>query len=132
MRFAPFKLIAIVNRFDLRDGGVHGIKGSPVGEGRYVFCLINSTCNAALKMGVIFEFGVNKPNTCDAKKAWAQQWVNLKDLPIGSSQYNQALQNITDQYSLCGTNPIRPNQSSLDQLRTNEKRYLPPTPEYGK
>ena len=69
MRFAPFKLIAIVNRFDLRDGGVHGIPGSAVGEGRYVFCLINSTCNAALKMGVILEFGVNKPNTCDARES---------------------------------------------------------------
>jgi hypothetical protein len=120
MRFAPFKLLAIVNRFDLREGGVHGITGIPVGEGRYVFGLINSTCNAALKMGVILEFGVNKPNTCDAKKAWAQQWVDLRNLTIGSSQYNQALQNITDQYTLCGTNPSRPNQSSLDQLRTNE------------
>src|SRR6476660_6929303 len=65
MRFAPYKLLAIVDRFDLREGGVHGITGSPVGEGRYVFGLINSTCNAALKMGIIFEFGVNKPNTCD-------------------------------------------------------------------
>ncbi|HEY6978046.1 MAG TPA: hypothetical protein VH396_17220 [Chitinophagaceae bacterium] len=120
MRFAPFKLLAIVDRFDLREGGVHGITESSVGEGRYVFGLINSTCNAALKMGIILEFGVNKPNTCDAKKAWAQQWVALKDLTIGSSQYNQALQNITDQYTLCGTNPGRPNQSSLDQLRTNE------------
>src|SRR5437868_4978684 len=80
MRFAPFKLLAIVNRFDLRDGGLHGIPGSAVGEGRYVFCLINSACNAALKMTVILEFGVNKPNTCDARKAWAQQWVNLKEI----------------------------------------------------
>jgi len=92
-----------------------------VGEGRYVFGLINSTCDAALKMGVIFEFGVNKTNTCDARKAWAQQWVNLKNLPIGSAQYNQALQNITNQYTLCGSSPTRPNQSSLDQLRTNEQ-----------
>jgi hypothetical protein len=120
MRFAPFKLIAIVNRFDLRDGGVHGIKESAVGEGRYVFCLINSACNAALKMTVILEFGVNKPNTCDARRTWAQQWVSLRDLTIGSPAYNQALQNITDQYSLSGTSPNRPNQSSLDQLRTNE------------
>jgi len=121
MRFAPFKLLAIVNRFDLRDGGLHGIPGSAVGEGRYVFGLINSTCNAASKMGVILEFGVNKVNTCDARKAWAQQWVNLKDLTIGSPEYNQALQNITDQYSRCGSNPNKPNQSSLDQLRTNEQ-----------
>jgi len=130
MRFAPFKLIAIVNRFDLRDGGIHGIAGSPVGEGRYVFCLINSTCTDALKMGVIFEFGINKPirSTCDVKKTWAQQWVALKDLTIGSSEYNQALQKITDQYTLCGTNPNKPNQSSLDQLRTNEIALSPGSP----
>jgi hypothetical protein len=121
MRFAPFKLVAIVNRFDLRQGGLHGIlrgPGSAVGEGRYVFCLLNSTCTAALQMGVILEFGVNKPNTCDARKAWAQQWVNLRTLT--GSAYNQALQNITDQYTLCGSSPTRQNQSSLDQLRTNE------------
>ncbi|HEY6977786.1 MAG TPA: choice-of-anchor X domain-containing protein [Chitinophagaceae bacterium] len=128
MRFAPFKLLAIVNRFDLRDGGVHGIPGSAVGEGRFVFGLINSTCDAALKMGVILEFGVNKPNTCDAIKAWAQQWFALKNMTVGSSQYNQALQNITAQFALCGTNPGKPNQSSLDQLRTNEQTLSTATP----
>jgi len=121
MRFAPFKLLAMVNRFDLREGGVHGIPGSGVGEGRFVFGLISSACDGPLKMGVILEFGVNKPNTCDARKAWAQQWIALKNFTVGSSQYNQALQAITDQYSKCGTNPARPNQSSLDQLRTNEQ-----------
>jgi len=121
MHFAPFKLLAIVNRFDLRDGGVHGIPGSGVGEGRFVFGLISSACDEALKMGVIFEFGVNKPNTCDARQAWAQQWINLRFLTIGSSEYNQALQDITNQFALCGTNTKKPNQSSLDQIRTNEQ-----------
>ena len=120
MRFAPFKLLAIVNRFDLRDGEKDGIPGSPVGEGRFVFCLIRNNCLIALKMTVILEYGVNKPATCTDKQAWAQQWYALKDLPVGSSEYNQALENITDQFSLCGSTPARPNQSSLDQLRTNE------------
>jgi hypothetical protein len=128
MHFAPFKLLAIVNRFDLRAGGLHGIPGSPVGEGRYVFGLINSTCSGALKMGVILEFGVNKANTCDARKAWAQQWVNLTNFTVGSSAYNQALQNITDQYSRCGSNPNKPNQSSLDQLRSNEQTLSSASP----
>ena len=77
-------------------------------------------------MTVIFEYGINKPATCGDQKAWAQQWVNLKNLTLGSSEYNQALQNITDQFTLCGTNPIKPNQSSLDQLRTNEVALSPP------
>jgi len=124
-RFAPFKLTAIVNRFDLRDGALNGIPGSPCGEGRFVFCLIKSDCSRAASMTVIFEYGINKPATCDGQKAWAQQWVNLTNFPLGSSEYNQALQNVTDQFSLCGTNISKPNQSSLDQLRTNEIALSP-------
>ena len=40
MRFAPFKLLAIVNRFDLRDGGVHGIPGSAC-RGRQICILFD-------------------------------------------------------------------------------------------
>ena len=117
MRFAPFKLTAIVNRFDLHTSKI--VK-SPCGEGRFVFCLVNCSASAASKMNVIFEFGINKPGTCEGQKAWTQQWVNLKKLQLGSSAYNQALQNITDQFTNCGTNPSKINQTSLDQLRTNE------------
>jgi hypothetical protein len=120
MRFAPFKLTAITNRFDLRNGKVNGIKGSPCGEGRFVFCLINSSCVTAANMTVIFEYGINKPGTCEGRKAWATQWANLKGIKLGSSQYNQALQAITDQFSLCGTDSSKPHLSSLDQVRTNE------------
>jgi len=125
MRFAPFKLIAIVNRFDLRDGALNGIPGSPCGEGRFVFCLIKSDCSRALQMTVIFEYGINKAATCSEQKAWAQQWVNLKNFAIGSSGYNSALQKITDQFTLCGSNPSRPNQSSLNHVRTNEVTLSP-------
>ncbi len=120
MRFAPFKLTAIINRFDLRDGQKFGIVGSPCGEGRFVFNMIKSDCSTASNMTIIFEYGINKPATCDSRKSWAQSWVNLKDLTLGSSQYNNALQNLTDQFSLCGSNPNKTNQSSLDQIRTNE------------
>jgi hypothetical protein len=118
MRFAPFKLIAIVNRVDLRDGALNGIPGSPCGEGRFVFCLIKNDCSRAQSMTIIFEYGINKPATCSDRKAWAQQWINLKNFTVGSKAYNQALQNITDQFTKCGSNPSSPNQSSLDQLRT--------------
>jgi hypothetical protein len=120
MRFAPFKLVAIVNRFDLRDGVRNGIPGSPCGEGRFLFCVIKNDCSRAVQMGVIFEYGINKPGTCDGRKAWAQQWVNLKKFAVGSTSYNDALQTITDKFTKCGTNPSKPHQSSLDQLRTNE------------
>jgi hypothetical protein len=124
MRWAPFKLMAITNRFDLRTG-------LSCGEGRLVFCLISSAClaqkNPQQQFTVIFEYGVNQPKTCDAQHAWAQQWVNLKNFSIGSPQYNQALQSITDQFTKCGTNSSKPHQSSLDQLRTNEIALVLPT-----
>ncbi len=120
MKFAPFKLTAILNRFDLRNGSKFGIPGSPCGEGRFVFCLIKNDCTSSSQMTVIFEYGINKPNTCEEEKAWAQQWVNLKNFNLGDSNYNRALQNITDQFTLCGTDSSKHNQSSLNQLRTNE------------
>jgi hypothetical protein len=113
MRFAPFKLLTIANRFDLRTA-------KTCGEGRFVFCLISSDCSGPQQFTVIFEYGINKPGTCQGQHGWAQQWANLKNFPLGSAQYNQALQNITDQFTKCGTNPSRTNQSSLDQLRTND------------
>ena len=128
MKFAPFKLTAITNRFDLRNGTAFGVTGSPCGEGRFVFCLISSNCSGPLQMTVIFEYRINKPNTCQDLHAWAQQWVDLKKLNFGSSQYNQALQNITNQFTLSGTNTAKINQSSLAQVRTNEV-VLSPSPQ---
>ncbi len=125
MRFAPFKLTAIANRFDLRTGQKFTMPFDLCGEGRLMYCLINNNCTAALNMTVIFEYSVYKPNTCDSLKSWAQQWFNLKNLTLGSSAYNQALQALTDQFTLCGTNPNAPNQSSLAQLRTNEITLSP-------
>ncbi len=132
MRFAPFKLTAITNRFDLRDGEPFGNDGEPCGEARFIFTLVSSidTVNAAsnlnihigdpLKMNLILESRVNKPNTCGGKHAWAQQWVDLANLTLPSSQYNDALQEITDQFASIGNTKNAPNQNSLSQLRTNE------------
>lgn len=116
MHFAPFKLTAIVNRFDLRERAA----GIPAGEGRMIFCLINSDCNTAEDFTMIFEYGINKPDVCDSLKSWATRWYNLKDLEMGSSAYLTALQAITDQFTLCGTSPNRTHQSSLNSIRTNE------------
>ncbi|HVZ98031.1 MAG TPA: choice-of-anchor X domain-containing protein [Chitinophagaceae bacterium] len=121
---APFKLIAIVNRFDLRSGGAYG--GGNAGEGRFVFSAIDANCQP-LSPGflVIFEYGVNK-TTCASIHAYAQEWIDLASLPFPSAAYNDALQHITDQFALAGTNPGKPNGSSLDQLRTNEVSLAAP------
>jgi hypothetical protein len=99
MRFAPFKLTAIVNRFDIRERA----SGIPAGEGRFTFCLIDSSCTKALQMTIVMEFAVNKPDICDSLQDWAKQWYHLKDFTLGNTQYNAALQAITDQYAKWGT-----------------------------
>lgn len=68
---------------------------------------------------MIFEYGVKK-RSCAAKHVYAQQWLDLQSLSIGSPQYNTALQAITDQFATAGADPSKPNKSSLNQLRTNE------------
>jgi hypothetical protein len=123
---APFKLLAIVNRFDLRESGSYG--GGTAGEGRFVFCLIDQNCQPVLpNFLVIFEYGVNK-TSCPQIQHYAEQWAGLESMTPGSAAYNSALQAITDQFTLSGTNPGKPNQNSLDQLRTNELALVPPAP----
>ena len=117
LELAPFKLLAIVNRLDLRGNSGYGF--SNAGEGRFVFCVLDASCNP-LQFTVIFEFGINK-RKCSDIKAFANQWLNLASIvPFGGPAYNTALENITKQFSQCGTNSTKPNQSSLNQLRTNE------------
>jgi hypothetical protein len=117
---APFKLLAIVNRVDLRGNSVYG--GGDAGEARFVFGLARCANGVATssdpQMTIIFEYGIGK-NSCQQVRAWGQQWVELGDLVLGSPQYNDALQAITDQFSLAGAAPTRPNQSALNQLRSN-------------
>jgi mono/diheme cytochrome c family protein len=116
MKFAPFKLLAIVNRLDLR--GNIGYAATNAGEGRFVFGALTSTC-ASSRFTVIFEYGIPKKKCADIK-AFAQQWYNLKTLVPGTAAYNSALQAITDQFALAGKGGSKPNGSALNQLRTNE------------
>ena len=113
----PFKLIAIVNRLDLRGNSGYGF--SNAGEGRLVFNALTPTCSP-MQFTVIFEYGINK-RSCGSVKAFAQEWNNLNSLTLGSIAYNIALENITQQFILSGTNKSKPNQNSLNQIRTNER-----------
>ena len=113
---APFKLLAIVNRIDLKENTVYG--GGNAGEGRFVFCAVDASCNA-LPFTVIFEYGIPKSG-CAAVQNWGQQWVNLGSLALGSPAYNAALEAITEQFVKRNANPSKPNGSALNQLRTDE------------
>lgn len=116
---APFKLIAIVNRIDLRGSSGYGF--SNAGEGRFVFCAVDGNCNVINNPApfmVIFEYGVPIKG-CAALKAYAQEWFDLK-LPMPQAAYNAALENITTQFTEAGQGGTKANGSALNQLRTNE------------
>jgi hypothetical protein len=126
MKFAPFKLLAIATRFDLRERGFT-LGTIPAGEIRFIFCALNNDCTDKQDFTVIFEYGAPVKNDCDSVHAWGQQIVDLKNFTLGSPEYNDALQALTDRVTRCGSSPKQTNQSSLDALRTNE-RALSPAP----
>lgn len=122
---APFRLLAIVNRIDLRGNQTYG--GGSAGEGRLVFGVVNR--NAAggcstMPFTVIFEYGV-PVSGCTNVKNYGQQWVNLGNIALGSAAFNPALQAITDQFTKANAAPNKPNRSALNQLRSNENALNP-------
>jgi hypothetical protein len=124
IKFAPFKLIAIVNRIDLRGSMGYGITNP--GEGRLVFAAIQCSGANASVFGspgkpfmVILEYGLPH-KTCKDLLSFANEWVALSGMALGSPAYNSALEKITNQFTLKNTSPSKPNGSSLNQIRTNE------------
>jgi hypothetical protein len=117
LSLAPFRLLAIVNRLDLRSNSVYG--GGDAGEARFVFGVMQSFNCTPLLFNVILEYGIPKAG-CQAVRSWAQQWENLSTIPLGTPAYNNALEAITDQFTSAGANPRKPGGSALNQLRTDE------------
>lgn len=113
---APFKLLAIVNRIDLASNLAYGAGSS--GEARFVFGFMGGGCTP-LPFTVILEYGIPR-HTCAELHDWAQQWLDLGSLALGSPAYNAALQAITDQFTRSNAAPEQPNGSALNQVRTNE------------
>jgi hypothetical protein len=119
---APFRLLAIVNRIDLRS---HAFPYDNAGECRFVFGVVNpsSPCST-LPFTVIFEYGVPL-NGCAGIKNWANQWAALNAMPFGPA-YNAALEAITDQVTLPNSDPTRPpNFSAINQIRSNDLLVFP-------
>lgn len=108
---APFRLLAIVNRVDLRDNLTYG--GGSAGEARFVFGLHDRQCRA-LELSVIFEYGIQKSG-CQDLRAWARSWKNLDQHAIGTPAYATALEAITESFVRADA-----QNAQLNQLRTNE------------
>jgi len=138
---APFRLLAIVNRVDLRSAG-SAYGGGNAGEGRFVFGVMDMRPTGGIdpytglptpactetQFTVIIEYGIDRKG-CAAIRNWGQQWYNLKFHAIGSPSYNAALQAITDQFTKANVAPHKPNGSALNQLRTNEIALRNPPPD---
>ncbi len=116
MTKAPFRLLAIVNRFDLRK-----LSSGNAGEGRFVFGVLDTRFTPArqTQFTVILEYKLPAATSADVR-TWARNWHVLRDLVPGTAEYNDRLQALTDRFAGKNAAPTRPNGSSLGQLRTNE------------
>jgi hypothetical protein len=122
---APFRLLAIVSRLDLRRPGPAG-EVTNAGEGRFVFGMLaidpsapdDPDCWSPLPATVILEYSLGASSAEDIAY-WAESWHSLGSLRFGE-EYNTALQAITDAFTGPGAAPERPGGSALAQLRTNE------------
>jgi hypothetical protein len=141
LKYAPFKLMAIVNRLDVRGSQVYGNGINNAGETRFIFTLINPLTGMPphhdeiffagpqgaidwVGMNVILEYGNPQTSLCELQN-FAKQWYDLSSYTLGSATYNQALQTITDQVTnkqICGLNN---HTLRLNQVRTNEKIFFP-------
>lgn len=109
----PLRLLAIVNRMDLRN-----LAQGRAGEGRFVFGVLDAAGNPQ-QFTIILEY--NLPATTQAQlTAWANQWHDLGALNASSAAYRTALQAITDRFTRRNAQPARPNGSAISQVRTNE------------
>jgi hypothetical protein len=120
----PVRLLAIVNRVDLRGNGAYGL--SNPGEGRFVFCFVDSNKGGAVGAGLesvgtmtlILEYGLPF-TTCQELTDYAVKWWDLQKINRGPV-YNAALETITKSFTEPGLAAQKPNGSCLNHFRTNE------------
>jgi hypothetical protein len=113
---APLHLLAIVNRFDLRD-----LAAGNAGEGRFVFSFDLAPQPPPApppQATIIFEYKLPAARERDVTD-WAESFHALGRLPFGE-QYNAALQAITERFVRRGARPRFPNGSAINAVRTNE------------
>jgi hypothetical protein len=116
---APFQLIAVANRLDLRST-------TNAGEGRFVFGLLlpvgGSGKGGFNSMTMIFEYKLPFTTALNTAQAWAAKWHELDAIDPATSPdaFNGKLQEITDVITARGAMPAQPNGSAISQIRSNE------------
>ncbi len=145
LKIAPFRLLAINPRIDLRTttGGGGGYAGVgtgnflDAGEARFTFGVIlpkgynqsqaafnfnvpvpGTNCQVT-RFSVIFEYRVPKCK-CEAVRDWARAWRQLNTVVPGTAAYNGLLEKLTRTFTDANANPTRSNRSAIGQVRSNE------------
>ncbi|MDF2696541.1 MAG: hypothetical protein K0S65_4924, partial [Labilithrix sp.] len=113
LKRAPLRLLAIVNRVDVRN-----LDRGHAGEGRFVFGVL-APDGTATEFTIILEYHLVASTEADVI-AWANAWHELGTLAFPSEAYNAALEVVTSRFAGRNAAPGRPNGSALAQLRTNE------------
>ena len=118
---APFRLIAVASRLDLRTA-------TTAGEGRLVFGLTSAVDPAGPNMEpmtLIMEFAMPLKAPLDTPAKWAAKWHELDsiDPATSPSTFAAKLQEITDVFTVRNAFVGRPNGSAINQIRTNEIRF---------
>jgi hypothetical protein len=116
MAKAPFRLLAIVARLDLRQNSSYS-EGISAGEARFIFNVLNQN-GAKTQFNVIFEYELEADDCADVL-AWANDWHALGSIPFGDS-YNAALQALTSRFTDINASPGKVNGSAIKQVRSNE------------
>jgi hypothetical protein len=125
---APFRLLAIAPRFDLREldppapsGETADPADDPPGAGelRFVFGLVDPASGEPLPFTMILEYNMPAQGAA-AVRDWADRLGALGRHRLDSEEYRIALRRITRSVTTRGAAPGRTNQSNLVHLRTND------------
>jgi hypothetical protein len=113
LSLAPMRLLAIVNRIDLRN-----LSQGTAGEGRFVFGVVRPEGDR-MEFTLIVEYRLPASTQADVL-SWARLWHELGSLKLGTSAFNAKLETLTRRFTDRNAAPGRVNGSALSQLRTNE------------
>ncbi|QSQ14199.1 hypothetical protein [Myxococcus landrumensis] len=109
---SPFRLLAIVNRMDLRK------EGEFAGEGRFVFGVTDPGGNP-MPFTVILEYILPGGSPAEFQR-WARDWHELGRIGVGNPGYNEKLEALTDRFTKSFVARGAYLGSAIHQVRTNE------------
>jgi hypothetical protein len=111
LSIAPFRLNGFAHRLDLRQCEGGHVKSA--GEGRIIFTILDfqGGSEGNNRGTLILEYHL-KASSCSDVKRWANAFHALGSIPLGTPEYNTALEKVVRMFS--GPNAM------LAQLRTNE------------